>query len=126
MSNTQKRPKITPKPAKNEPTVDEALDAGLKLVLDGVTYEARLGDVTPEINRELRRNIGMGFYALIEEAARFPDNDLISAFVWVARRINGEHIAFDAVSVTYAQILDDSTELSLPGSEQVDDTDPEA
>ena len=105
---------------------DDALDQGLRLSIDGTVYEARVGDVTPAIARELRRETGMGFMRLLEVTAEDPDIDVISTFVWVSRLIAGESISIDEVSVGYASILADDFEVALPGAENLDGDNPES
>ena len=105
---------------KSEEKRDEALDQGLKLTIDGEVYEARVGDVTPDIARELRSYTGKGFMNLIQTTAEDPDIDVISAFVWVARRIRGESVAFEDVSISYSQMLSDGFDVALPGAEDAD------
>ena len=90
MSNDQKRPALARRVTRaTEAERKEALEAGIKITLDGQSYELRMGDITSEIAREMRRATGMGFRALMSELPRDPDIDLISAFVWAARRVAG-------------------------------------
>ena len=57
MSNV-KRPSAARKHTRTtKAKADDALDQGYRIIIDGVAHEARLGDVTPEIARELRRHI---------------------------------------------------------------------
>ena len=107
---------------KSEEKRDEALDQGLRLTIDGRVYEARVGDVTPEISRELRRGTDMGFLQLLDTLANRPDVDVISAFVWVARRIQGEYLDLDQVSISYKQFLSDGFDIALPGAESADNS----
>lgn len=120
MSNTQ-RPstarKVTRTTEKNRET---ALDMGLKVTMEGEEYEVRIGDVTSSLARELRQRLGFGPMQLIRQCAMDPDIDLLSAFVWLARRIKGEMVSFEAVEVTYAQLLDEGFDVSLPGDEEPD------
>ena len=126
MKTETKRPPLAQKHTRaSEGNREQALDEGLKLTIDGEVFEARVGDVTPAIARELRRNIGMGFMSLMQETARDPDIDVISAFVWVARRIRGEVVAFDDVAVSYEQMLSEGFDVDTTESEDLDDS-PEA
>lgn len=102
---------------------DAELQRGLRVSHGGVDYVVHLGDVTPAIARELRAKIGVGFMALMSNLAAEPDIDLVSAFVWVARRVNGENIPFESVSVTYADLFSEGFDIDLAG--EVEDT-PEA
>lgn len=117
MSN---RPSLARKHTRSsEQSRNDALNAGLRITIDGEHYEARLRDVPPSLARELRRESGMGFIELMKEISREPDADLLSAFVWVARRLRGEFVAFDEVEVTYEQILSDSFDVDTATGEEV-------
>lgn len=105
---------------KTEERRDAALDQGVSLSIDGEAYVVRVGDVTPQIARELRAESGMSFMRLINTVTVDPDIDVVSAFVWVARRIRGENVAFGDVAVTYGQILSDGFEVSTPDAEAAD------
>jgi len=104
----------------------DQLNVGYRMTIDGEVYEARLGEVTPEIARELRRHIGVGFMGLLEQMARDADIDLVSAAVWVARRIRGERVAFEDVSVSYADMLADDFDIGEASSGEDAADDPEA
>lgn len=104
---------------------DAALEAGIKITLDGEVYEVRLGDVTSNLTRELRRGTGMSFNQLMQEVTNDPDADSIAGFVWLARRIAGEKVEIDDVIVTYGQLLADDFDVDLPGKREAGD-DPEA
>lgn len=110
---------------KTEEKRDDALDQGVSLTIDGESYVVRVGDVTPQIARELRNESGMSFMRLIGTVSSDPDIDVISAFVWLARRIRGEDVAFGDVEVTYGQILSDGFDVSVPDAAEVADS-PEA
>ena len=62
---------------------------------------------------------------LLDQMAGAPDIDLVSAAVWVSRRIRGEAVAFDAVAVTYADMLAEGFDIVSPGAEEADPSDPE-
>ncbi|HKY57855.1 MAG TPA: hypothetical protein VJL80_07440 [Aeromicrobium sp.] len=126
MSNTRKpatRPstarKVTPR---TEAKREAALDSGLRITIDGEHYDVRLGDITPALARELRSHVGLGPLQLINQTGIDPDIDRLSAFVWLARRLRGERVEFDDVSVTYAQMLSDGFDVGFPEAED----DPEA
>ena len=72
-----------------------------------------------------RARIGTGFMGLLDQMAGAPDIDLVSAAVWVSRRIRGEAVAFDAVAVTYADMLAEGFDIVSPGAEEADPSDPE-
>lgn len=103
----------------------DAMDAGLKITLEGEVYEVRLGDVTSNLTRELRRGIGMGFNQLMREVTNDPDVDSIAGFVWLARRIAGEKVDIEDVVVTYTQLLADDFDIEVPDA-RVGGDDPEA
>ena len=104
---------------------DDALDAGVRMTVDGTPHTVRMGDVTPALARELRRETGMGFTRFMDTIATEPDVDLVATFVWLARRINGEHVDLDDVGVTYHSLLDEGFDVELAESSEVDDS-PEA
>lgn len=114
--------KVTPKSEKNRA---DALSQGVRISVDGESYEIRMGDVTPALARELRRTVGKSFNALMDEMGRDPDIDSISEFVWLARRLKGDVVALDDVEVDYRAMLDDGFEIDVAGAEEVDDS-PEA
>ena len=128
MSNTQ-RPSLerrytrTPKANKAE-----ALDTGMTVVMpDGATHTVRIGDVTPQIARELRAAIGTGVLGLMEQlGSKDADLDLVQAFIFVARRIAGEAVTLDDCEVTYADMLSDDFDVVVAGAEEPDGSDPEA
>jgi hypothetical protein len=125
MSNT-KRPTTARKVTRStEENRQDALEQGVRITIDGESYEVRLADVTPNLTRELRRQTGMSFNQLMREVVTDPDLDSLAGFVWMARRIAGESIEIDDVMVTYAQILDEGFEVAVPGKRTEDD-DPEA
>lgn len=66
------------------------LDAGIAVMLDGVRYAVRMGDLTSIDAAHLRRETGFSFRGLMMAAAKDPDIDVIAAIVWLARRIDGE------------------------------------
>lgn len=122
MSNT--RPSTARKVTRTtEKKREAALDMGLRVTMEGEIFEVRVGDVTSAMARELRGRLGFGPMQLIRQCAIDPDIDLLSAFVWLARRIRGEMVSFDAVEVSYAQMLEDGFDVALPSEE---DPDPEA
>lgn len=103
---------------------EEALEAGLRMTVDGNDYVVRYGDVTPTLARELRAATGHGFNYIMENIAIDPDVDLVSEFVWLARRIQGEKVSLESVEVTYADILKE--DFDVVSEEGNDDSGPEA
>jgi hypothetical protein len=102
------------------------LEQGIRIDLDGEVYEVRLGDVTSNLTRELRRGTGMSFNQLMHEITHDPDADSIAGFVWLARRIAGEKVEIDDVVVTYAQLLADDFDVTLPDGREGKTGNPEA
>lgn len=122
--STAKRPGTTRKVTRTtEANREDALDQGLRITMEDEVFEVRVGDVTSAMAREVRQHIGCGPMQLIRQCAVDPDIDLISAFVWLARRIAGEVVRFDDVEVTYAQLLSDGFDVDTPGKAE---SDPEA
>lgn len=103
----------------------DAMEQGLKITLEGEVYEVRLGDVSSNLTRELRRGTGMSFNQLMREVTTDPDVDSIAGFVWMARRIAGEKVDIEDVVVTYTQLLGDDFEVEVPDARPGGD-DPEA
>jgi hypothetical protein len=103
----------------------DELEQGVRITLDGEAYEVRLGDVTSNLARELRRGTGMSLQQLMREITSDPDLDSIASFVWLSRRIAGEAVGIDDVVVTYTQILDEGFDVDLPGEREAADS-PEA
>jgi hypothetical protein len=120
MSNTQ-RPSAARKVTRtSEANRENALDQGLRITLDGEVFEVRVGDITSTLARELRGHVGFGPMQLIRHCAVDPDVDLLSAFVWLARRISGEFVRFEDVEVSYAQLLSDGFDVATPGDAEPD------
>lgn len=117
MSNTRRPSTARKVTTGSEAKRNEALDSGLRITLDGEHFDVRLGDVTPAMARELRNHTGMGPLQLINATAIGPDVDLLSAFVWLARRQRGDFVGFDAVEVTYKQMLSDGFDVGFPEAE---------
>lgn len=127
MTTTQARPNLAPKDRRaKKDAEDAALDEGVRITLDGETYELRVGDVSSSLTRELRAKAGMSFNRLLEYVTEDPDSDVIAAFIWLARRIRGEKVEFDDVTVTYKQLLGDDFDIVAPGDPEVGDDGPEA
>lgn len=116
-----KRPTTARKVTRSSEAAREAeLNRGLRITLDGEVFDVRVGDITSPMAREVRANLGFGPMQLINQCAADPDIDLISAFVWLARRIKGEMVRFADVEVDYAQLLSDGFDIDVPGNEEPD------
>lgn len=70
---------------------------GLQIDLDGKTYIVREADLTPHDVRALRKETGFSWAGLGKALAADPDIDLIGALVWLARRVRGEDVSYEAV-----------------------------
>jgi hypothetical protein len=121
MTTTSRPTTARKRTARTETKRADALEQGLRLTLDGESYEIRLGDVTSTVTRELRRTTGMSFNELMRLTTTDPDTDVIAAFVWLARHINGEKVDIDDVVVAYSQLLDDGFDVEVPGKRTEDD-----
>lgn len=109
--------KVTPK---DKAKTQEALDQGVKFTLPtGETYEVRIGDVTPRLAREVRRETGSSFQHILREAGADSDIDTISTLVWIARRVKGEEVELDDVEVGYDVLLSDGFAVEEAGPEEV-------
>jgi hypothetical protein len=70
----------------------------MQIEVDGRTYVVRESDLTPRLVADLRRETGFaGWIGLSSEAQRGFDLDVLAALVWLARRIDGETVQYDAV-----------------------------
>lgn len=127
MSTTDaSRPSLTPKHSQSsEKKRNDALDAGIRMTLDGQAYEARMGDMTASLARELRAGTGMSFMTLMSTLGDDPDLDVVAAFIWLSRRIRGEQVELNDVIVDYASILS-GLEVEVAKPEEIDHTNPEA
>lgn len=130
MTQTPARPKLARKVTpKDEANRDAALNEGIKLTLDGESFVLRVGDITPALAREIRKETGRSFNRLMADVTEDPDIDVIAEAIWVARRIAGDNVRLDDIAVSYELILGDKFDISAPGapeSEEVDPDSPEA
>lgn len=127
MSNTQ-RPSIARKHTrKSDESQQKALDEGMRITLSDDVYEVRLGDITPSIAREVRREFGMGPQRFLATMAADPDVDLLAGFMWLARRIRGEYVELEAVmeDVGYKTLLENDIEFGSPEPEDAGELPPE-
>lgn len=126
MTTAPNRPSLTPKVTRGtEANRTSELEQGVTLTIEGEDFTVRVGDISPMLARELRANYGGSFNALQMELATDPYIDSISTFVWLARRVRGEQVAFTEVGVTIDQMLSDGFDVRQAGAEVVDDS-PEA
>lgn len=112
---------------KTEESRQAALDTGLRIVADGEVYEVRLGDITPSIAREVRREFNMGPQRFLATMAADPDVDLLAGFMWLARRIRGEYADLETVmeDVGYNTMLQEGIEFEPIAPENVGELPPE-
>jgi len=90
VSNT-KRPTLTKRTTRASEQARKAeLDAGIAVMVDGVRYQVRMGDLSSMDAANLRRETGFSFRGLMTAAAKDPDIDIVAAIVWLARRLDGE------------------------------------
>lgn len=111
--------------ARTQAKTDDELNSGVALTLDGRTYTIRQGDLSASMERELRREYGGSFNALRDELGTDPGLDSFAAFVWLARRLEGEQVALDDVEISYRQFMDDGFDIEVVGKPEADDS-PEA
>lgn len=127
MSNTQRPTTARKVTRKTEAKRDAALDEGLKLTIDGAEYVVRAGDLTALDSRELRKQVGMSFAALLQAFNTDPDIDLIAAVMWLARRIKGEaQLTYDDVAGEVGYDVLDQIEFADAGPEEAEVAGPEA
>jgi hypothetical protein len=70
----------------------------MQIEWEGKTYVIRETDLTPKLVAEIRRETGFaGWVGLAQETSRGFDLDVLAALVWLARRMQGEIISYDAV-----------------------------
>lgn len=98
---------------------NEALDQGVRVVIDGDEFVVRVGDVTPALAAELRRHAGMSFMKLMNSLSDDPDVDLLTAFEWLARRVRGEDVAFEDVEFSYEDVFSDAFDVEAAGPAEV-------
>ena len=112
MSNTR-RPTLQRQHTRaSEKKRNDELDLGLTINVNGQEYTVRQGDLTAMDTSALRREVGLSFRGLLEQFTKDPDIDLVAAFVWLARRVDGELLlSFEQV----ASEMDYSLELDVVG-----------
>lgn len=120
-AKTSTRPTLQRKVTrKTKEKATDDLNRGLRVEVDGEAFEIRVGDVSPKLARELRRETGMGFMSLLAALVRDPDTDLVSTFVWFARRVRGEEVDIDDVAVGYDVLTDpDRFDVDEAGAEVI-------
>ena len=128
MSN--KRPPLRPMHTRGtEENRNAALDQGARIILDGVAYEVRAGDLNGLTAAKLRKECGYSFNRLLELLSEDADLDVLGALVWLSRIVKGEAVSLNEVleGIGYQQIIDEGFDVELiQEPEEVDPTDPEA
>lgn len=123
MTTTPARPPLQRKHTrKTEDARKAALEEGVKIAHDGEEYVVKIGDVSAQIARRFRREVGVSFRAVLEELSADPDIDSVAAVVWLARLLRGEDVPLGEVAFGYGDL--DDIELEQAGPE--DEADPEA
>lgn len=100
------------------------LDTGVRFTVGEDVHEVRIGDITPKLAREVRRETGSSVMQLLEEVSSAPDIDTIASLIWVSQRIKGVEVDLDAVEFDYSVMLGEDFDVSVAEPE-VDDS-PEA
>lgn len=108
---------------KTEEKRNAELDQGVRFTIGDDVHEVRIGDITPRLAREVRRETGLSVMQLLEEVGEAPDIDTVASLVWVARRLKGEVVDLDSV-LDYGTLLSDDFDIAIAGPE--DDDSPEA
>lgn len=80
---------------------DSEMDVGVTIIVDGVDYTVRQGDLTSLDTMALRRETGFSFRSLLASLQQDPDVDLIAALMWLSRRTDGEQL------LSYADVARD-------------------
>lgn len=109
-----------PKPGDDSP--------GMQIDWNGKTYIIRESDLTPRDVAALRREAGFaGWLGLTTEAKRGFDLDVLAALLWLARRVKGEFVPFEAVldEMSYEGEIEIGVEDKRSKSDEGDDS-PEA
>lgn len=98
----------------------------MQIEFDGQTYVVRQSDMTGQDARALRQEVGLSFQGLLKQMQTDPDIDLVAAFIWLARRIKGDIVTYDAIldSISYDTELD--FKLEDKRTAPVEDDSPEA
>lgn len=123
MTETASRPPLQrTHTRKTEAARKAALEDGVKITFDGQEYVVKAGDITAQIARQFRREVGMSFMKVIEELQEDPDIDSVAAVVWLARLIGGEDVTLDEVAINYGDL--DTIEIADADAE--DEANPEA
>lgn len=87
---------------------EAAMNSVIPLLVDGVRYEFRPGDVSGKQTGLLRKQAGMSVQAVMKAASDDPDLDIIAAIMTLARWQAGEDITFDEVadSISYTSTIE--------------------
>lgn len=106
---TAARPTLARKVTKTtEANRKAVLEQGIRLTMDGETYEVRFGDISDKDESRLRREWGGSFSKLQGELEDDPGLDTFAALVWFCRVVSGEDVSLDEVTIGYdsAESLD--------------------
>lgn len=125
MSNTQ-RPAARKPSRSADKKASDALDSGVRFIVGDQVHEVRIGEITPRLAREVRRETGSTVMQLIEEVGEAADLDTIAALIWIARRIQGENVTFDDIDIDYGTVMSDDFQVDVAGPDEEGDGGPEA
>lgn len=104
MSNTQ-RPSLQRKDTrKTADTRRAALEQGVRITIDDVVHEIRLGDITPVLARRFRTEYGAPFSTVLDELETSTDIDTIAGVLWMSRLLAGDDVAFDEIAFGYGDL----------------------
>lgn len=119
---TETRPSLARRHTRGtEKARNTELDRGIRITVEGDVFEVRVGDVTPALAAEFRRQTGMSFNRLMETIAQDPDIDVLTAFEWLARRVRGESdVELSDVEFSYADMMSDEFDVSEAGAVEPD------
>ena len=130
MTDAPARPTLAKKRTREtEGNRKQALEQGVRITIDGESYEVRHGDLTGLYSARLRRESGYSFRRLTELMDTDPDLDVIGTVVWLARVVRGDAVSLDEVlaGLGYGMLNDDEFDVQLiTDPEEVDPADPEA
>lgn len=129
MTSSNSRPPLARKHNRStEKSRQDELDKGVRITSGDDVFEVRVGDVSPALTAELRRNTGMSFRRLMEVTSEDPDVDVLTALEWLSRRIRGEEIEFEEVAMTYQDVLGDGFDIDMldPRKRPADAPEPDA
>lgn len=98
---------------KTEERRAKELDNGFRIKIAGDEFEVRLRDIPNRLVGDMRAQCGTTPLAVLRTLeAGVMDLDVVGQFVWLARRMRGEDVAYDDVELTYGDMLDDDFDVT--------------